>query len=129
MSGYATAVKDKAKSKTKRLFDIRILQGALAEVKSGEPGSMVAKTFTFDEEVNKAFEVGLGMLFRDIDRSCTQIIAELKSLDPNKVITLQSPGKSPPQQQFSVTVTTAAAIWSLMDDNERWTRERETAFK
>jgi hypothetical protein len=129
MSGILADVKQQAKSKKDRLFAIRPLQGALADVKSGETASMVARTFTYDEEMTKGFAVHLGPIFSDIDRACTQIIKAVKEVDPDKVFQLQSPGKTPPAQTFSVTVTTAASIWKLMDDNERWKREQEEAFK
>lgn len=123
MSELVAEAKKSAKSKKDRLFSIRLLQGALSEVKSGEPGSMVARTFTFDREVTEGLEKRLGPILRYVDDACTQIIREFPHLK------LQSPGKTLPAQQFSVTVTTAAAIWKLMDDNERWQREQGEAFK
>ena len=48
MSGLVADVKKGAKSKKERLFGIRLLQGAIADVKAGEAGSMVARIMKLD---------------------------------------------------------------------------------
>jgi hypothetical protein len=123
MSGLVADVKKSAKSKKERLFGIRLLQGAIADVKAGEPGSMVARTFSYDKEVTEGLEKRLGPIFRYVNDACMQITKEFPQL------ALQSPGKTVPPQQFSVTVTTTASIWKLLDDNERWKRAQGEAFK
>jgi hypothetical protein len=104
-----------------KLFEIRLLKGAIDETKSGN--SMVDKPYKYDDDATEAFQTGLKDIFIAIDDGCARL-----NNAAGRVV-MESLGRIPPDFNFEFVVTTGETIWVLIEQNARWQREWKVAFK
>jgi len=132
MSGLMHGAQKKLRREKEKLFSIRLFGNALGDIEydadgtaqpaGGDDAMLHDESYDLSAQIDAVMQARLGKAFADLHKLCSAI----NSKAPQPI--LLSPGPTPPAVDFTFTVTTSAAIWKLIEENARWSKDRDEEF-